>query len=195
MILVGFDPGGLNNFGWAVLEIGPAASLSRLESGAAVSSKAAWRAVTEHVTQPPAGVGIDAPLYWSEDGDRQADAAIRRRVIAAGGHGATVNAVNSMQGACLVQGILLARRAAASWPEALITECHPKALLRIHAEAQRFVAAHIGASISEHARDAALAAYAAWAAARADPGWHDLVPDQAAPFFPGGARISYWFPK
>ena len=47
---------------------------------------------------------------------------------------------------------------------------------------------------TEHERDAALAAFAAWAATANFSGWRDLLPLETAPFFPSGHVVSYWFP-
>jgi predicted nuclease with RNAse H fold len=76
----------------------------------------------------------------------------------------------------------------------LVTEAHPKALLRISVEASKFVAQNVSKNISEHERDATVAAYAAWALAIGDPSWHNLVSQESNPFFPGGQEVAYWFP-
>jgi hypothetical protein len=115
-------------------------------------------------------------------------------VVAAGGQSGTVSSVNSLRGACVVQGILTARIAAAKWDNTLITEAHPKALLRLYADAASFVGQHVAATATEHERDAALSAYSAWAAATKRHGWRNIVVDENAPFFPGGNPVTYWFP-
>lgn len=191
---VGFDPGGQKAFGWAVLDIS-AGSPSLLRSGVVSTVPQAIIEAEPDFNCPVAGVGIDAPLFWVPAGDRKADAHVRRRVIAAGGSSGTVSSINSLQGACLVQGVLAAKAAAATWPNALITEAHPKALLRLDGAAQEFVERHVHRTVAEHERDAALAAFAAWCAVVRQPGWKNLVRLENESFFPGGNAVDYWFPS
>lgn len=195
MVLLGFDPGGVKSFGWATLHVADAGALVRLTTGVVSNAPEAVREAAQSARSAPAGVGIDAPLYWVQQGDRLADSHIRKRVVAAGGQSGTVSSVNSLRGACLVQGVLTARLVAASWPKAIVTEAHPKALLRIHAEAMRFASQHLSSDYVEHARDAALAAFAAWAAVTGNQAWRNLVLAESAPFFPSGKEVSYWFPQ
>ena len=194
MNLLGLDPGGLNNFGWASLRIGAPSAPPILATGVASNASAALSEASRAADEAPTAVGIDAPLFWVAEGDRKADARIRKLVIAAGGHSGTVGHVNSLRGACLVQGVLAARQIADSWPSATITEAHPKALLRVNLQAREFLARHFPNAPTEHERDAALAAFAAWAAVTKLAGWRDLLLEETAPFFPSGNAISYWFP-
>ncbi len=195
MVLLGFDPGGKDSFGWATLCLERSGAFVALESGLESNAPDAVRAAAQHAPSNPDGIGIDAPLFWVNEGDRRADATIRTRVVAAGGKSGTVSSVNSLRGACVVQGILAARIVAAKWPAALVTEAHPKALLRLDAKAQKFVEAHLHSSNAEHSRDAALAALAAWAAVTAQVDWINLVLGESEPFFPAGREVSYWFPR
>ena len=157
-----------------------------------------------------AAAGIDAPLFWTSDGKRAVDATVRRELRARGARspGGTVQQLNSLRGACLVQGIaaaLLLRRHDARM---LITETHPKALLWHLGVAQRDHApAAVTASDlrplmsfnvspgSEHERDAAISCLASFALHAKSPGWHDLAltEEGALHLIPGG--VSYWIPK
>lgn len=196
MVLLGFDPGGINNFGWATLHVSEAGEI-RLATGVASNAPEAVRNAAQGATSAPAAVGIDAPLFWVQEGDRRVESYLRDRVRAAGGHNGSVNSVNSLRGACLVQGILSARIAATLWPTTIITEAHPKVLLLLHAEAQHFVTDHFPSGHNEHERDAAIAAFAAWAAVTTRQSWRNLVLElgEVDPFFPGGREASYWFPQ
>lgn len=196
MILFGFDPGGNNSFGWATLHIGDDGVIVRLSTGVVSTAPAAFAEATQCEKIKPDGIGIDAPLYWVLEGDRCADAHIRTRVVAAGGHSGNVNAVNSLRGACLVQGVLMAHLISSEWPSSLITEAHPKALLKLNAESNSFVSKYLRQGAEEHERDAALAAFAAWAAVTSCPKWSDLVKKESANIFlPSGSKlITYWFP-
>jgi len=194
MNLFGFDPGGLNSFGWASLRISESGAPIACKTGVSSSASTALNEASRAAGAIPAAVGIDAPLFWVTEGDRKADACIRKLVCAAGGRSGTVGHVNSLRGACLVQGILAARQAADLWPSAAVTEAHPKALLRVYPPASEFLVAHLSNGHTEHERDAALAAFAAWAAVARFEGWHDLLLEEPAPFFPSGHAVSYWFP-
>ena len=77
----------------------------------------------------PLGVGIDAPMWWwsaISGGGRKTDARLRK---AYGIHPGTVQSVNSLKGAALVGGALLASRVREAVPGVPITESHSKALL------------------------------------------------------------------
>lgn len=192
MECVGFDPGGQNAFGWCVANF--AGDLRECVGGVVSSATEAIEAARNALKAAPVAIGVDAPLFWTAGEDRAADRLVRALVCAAGGHGGTVGHVNSLRGACLVQGILVARMAAECWPGAAITEAHPKALHLVCKEAHDFGARPELVGPDHHKRDAALAAFAAHALATNADAWHDLAAIERAPFFPGGAPVRYWFP-
>ena len=76
----------------------------------------------------PLGLGIDAPMWWSarKGGCRKADDFICRDC---GVQSGTVQSTNSLRGAALVGGALLASAMRQDYPNMRITETHPKALL------------------------------------------------------------------
>ncbi|MGA0534354.1 MULTISPECIES: DUF429 domain-containing protein [Hansschlegelia] len=119
MTWYGADPGGINAFGLAALE-GDGSFRTWICSSV--------DGAMSHIVEP-AGLGIDCPLWWSsgEGGGRVADRWIRRTYNIASG---TVQSVNSLKGAVVVQGIMLAMMARKSFPTLPITESHPKALLK-----------------------------------------------------------------
>ena len=200
-VVIGLDPGGLNKFGWACLRNDFGKFV--LNTGCSDNARAAIREANNYTEGfAPVAVGIDSPLFWVAEGDRRADASLRRRVCAADGHSGTVGHVNSLRGACLVQGVLAARQVAEKWPSVKITEAHPKALRLVHFkddpleddQLKKFVKDHLSKLPTEHERDAALAAYTAWAFAEKSDGWSDLALEEVEPFFPSGGKVSYWFP-
>ena len=153
---VGADPGGRRNFGLAFL--GTAGDLIC----ASVSS------VDEAVEMivcmgKPLGMGIDAPMWWSsrEAGAREADTRIRKTYGISVG---TVQTPNSLRGAALVGGMLLAYRVRQKFASTMITEAHPKALLQaLEVDCLGF-AEHYGIPVNwnnEHERDAAVGAVCA----------------------------------
>jgi Protein of unknown function (DUF429) len=191
MRCVGFDPGGRGRFGWCIVQFD--CDPPSFTGGVCDHAEVAVRSAQQALGEPPEAIGVDAPLFWVSGEDRVSDREVRRMVRAAGGHNGTVLHVNSLQGACLVQGILVAWMAARSWPGVPITEAHPKALLRV-SEAARAFSAHAPPSRGDHVRDAALAAFAARASAMNADGWRDLAALEKTPFFPAVSPVRYWFP-
>jgi predicted nuclease with RNAse H fold len=157
MIWFGADPGGAKKFGIALLRDDGSFKTKCVDCA---DEAAAW------LSDRPSGIGIDCPLWWSSgrSSDRKADKWLRRRGI----HSGTVQAANSLKGAILVQGMMLAFRLRKKYGRVPITEAHPKALLRffgLHGRSWKKVTAHFEIVGSEppslHERDAVLAAVAA----------------------------------
>ena len=75
-------------------------------------------------------IGIDCPLWWSagRSGERQVDVLLRKRYRDR--IGSSIMSINSLPGAALVQGVMLAHLARIRDPTVQITETHPKALLK-----------------------------------------------------------------
>lgn len=191
--LLGFDPGGFLAFAWCALVITDDGSTTSIQSGICSTAREALAAAAESVRVLPSAIGVNAPMYWSPDGDRKADQIVRGMVLSKGGLSGTVSAVNSLSGACLVQGIMLAALGRELWPEVSITEAHPKALLHLYPEAENFLTGHDFKN--DHERDAALAAYTAWAYDKPSTGWCDLRAMEASIFDPlSGPPPVYWFP-
>ncbi|MCS3496189.1 putative nuclease with RNAse H fold [Bradyrhizobium japonicum] len=115
----GADPGGSDSFGLAALE-----DDGSFKTWLCSSTDEALATIDQ-----PAGIGIDCPLWWSskEGGGRRADEWLRKTYRI---HPGTVQSVNSLKGAVLVQGLMLAMILRKSYPNVPITETHPKALLR-----------------------------------------------------------------
>ena len=156
-VWVGADPGGINAFGVALVD---EAGNTRCKTVSSVDEAVNW--ICEAGT--PLGVGIDAPLWWSgaPGGGRRADRRLRE---AYGIHPGTVQSVNSLRGAALAGGALLASRVRDAFPGVPITESHPKALLQAlgleeGAIAERFGIHNVWGN-DDHQRDAAIAAVCA----------------------------------
>ena len=153
-IWIGVDPGGRSSFGLAML---------RGDATVRTTSISCALEALEWIEDVPDGAGIDAPMWWSSglSGDRQADRWIRRTYgIRAG----TVQATNSLQGACLVQGVLFAEGLRRRYPHIHITEAHPKAVLRALGISHDQFFSQYGVdpdTTDEHERDAVIAAVAA----------------------------------
>jgi hypothetical protein len=191
---VGFDPGGKDAFGWAVIAV-HRTKPTVVASGTCTGARHALDAARRVLPEGPIAVGTDSPLYWVLEGDRRADIAVRQLVRLAGGSSGTVSHVNSLRGACLVEGVMATKLATDEWHCEFVTEAHPKALLLVSATARRFVESQADRFPNEHARDAALAAFAAIALSNAEAGWHDLAILEDAPYFPGGSAVAYYFPR
>lgn len=209
MLIVGLDPGGNGQFGWCVANAAPNGRISLVTADIAPHAAAAVAAVTRQLgANSPLAVAIDSPLFWVANGDRQADRTLRAamRRVGAPNVGSTVQAVNSLQGACLVQGIMAARLFRQKYPSVRLTESHPKALLwLIKAASERRRARDVKMEdlapfldcevrdYSEHERDAALGAIAAAAMMCELVGWSDLARCEVDSFAPV-APVEYWMP-
>ena len=148
--VAGFDPGGQGNFGWCLVELTD--SLVAIDHGLVNCADEAFDKMKEHLDGKLVAAGIDALLYWARGGGhRKSDKHVQRI------SGATVMASNSLQGACLIQGFLLAKRIESEYPDCMITETHPKALLKISDGARKFE----NGECSEDERDAMISAWAA----------------------------------
>ena len=148
--IAGFDPGGRGNFGWCLMELTD--SLVVVDHGLVNCADEAFDKMKEHLDGELVAAGIDALLYWARrGGHRKSDKHVHRT------SGADVMAVNSLQGACLIQGFLLAKRIKFEYPDCMITETHPKALLKISDGARKFK----NDEYSEDERDAMISAWAA----------------------------------
>ncbi len=153
---VGADPGGKDSFGLAFLDVAGALCCTSVSS----VDEAAESIIAKG---KPLGLGIDAPMWWStrRGGGREADEKIRKGYNIPSG---TVQSANSLRGAALVGGAMLAFRVRQEFPGTRITESHPKALLQALkldglAFAKRFEV-DIGWN-NEHERDASVAAVCA----------------------------------
>ena len=128
MAWFGADPGGANAFGVALL-----LANGSFESGVVSCADDAMKWLHEKA-ETILAAGIDAPLWWSsgKSGERNADRFVRGRLHEAGAKdvGGTVQSANSLRGAVLIQGVLLATALRRQWRELPITESHPKALLK-----------------------------------------------------------------
>ena len=112
MLIVGFDPGGKGTFGWCVAEVHGTQRVRLRRSGTADHAAPALQQIRQYVADPSeiGAAGIDSPLFWVANGERQADRTIRAAMTALGATSAsgTVQQLNSLWGACLVQGIMAA---------------------------------------------------------------------------------------
>jgi predicted nuclease with RNAse H fold len=124
----GADPGGTRNgkpcFGVAWL-----GKNGTFETSATDCAHRAFRWIQKRSVVPLA-LGIDCPLWWSslKGGERQVDVLLRRKYR--DNIGQSVQSLNSLPGAVLVQGMMLACEARKHWKEVKITETHPRALLK-----------------------------------------------------------------
>jgi hypothetical protein len=210
--LLGFDPGGEDGFGWSVADDTPTLPLTVRATGVVDNAQGAVDAAMTQVKkgEPVVAAGIDAPLFWVPTGDRNVDRIVRSelRGLGARSPGGTVQAVNSLRGACVVQGMLTGVMLRAAIPEVLITESHPKALLwqLRFANRERHPAgialvslSHFSVSASvgtqDHERDAAIGALCAWAMLHKPNGWRDLYLEEHDPYSPITAPLGYWMPR
>jgi len=160
-IWIGADPGGKGNFGLAILDSDGSAHTCCVDC-----ADEAIQVVVQHARSTSAGVGVDAPLWWSSgrSSDRQADQWLRTKYVFSGGQ---VQTANSLRGAALVQGAMFVQRMREHFPGVGVTETHPKAVwkaLRVTswgAFIKRFSVVVEIRDEQEHERDAVISAVAA----------------------------------
>lgn len=209
MWIAGLDPGGKGRFAWCLATGGDSAPIRLFDSGLVSNAVEAVSAITNTL---PAGatlqaVGIDSPLFWSSS-ERHVDRRVRDQIRRLGSPtpGGTVQHPNSLRGACLVQGVMAAILLREAIPDVSLTEAHPKALLWLLGLANSKTPANrIGGidlydhvqsdnNMSEHERDAALAAIGAWAMHIKHPQWENLILPGDIEFAPAGV-VEYWMPS
>ena len=162
-VWIGADPGGKKNFGLAILKSNGSAHTYCVDF-----VDQAIELVIQHVHDvhaTPAGVGVDAPLWWSSgrSSGRQADEWLRDRYGLSGGQ---VQSANSLRGAALVQGAMFVQRMREQFPDVGVTEAHPKAVLKAlgiswGAFTKRFSVTVEVKDEQKHERDAVISAVAA----------------------------------
>ena len=213
-VFLGFDPGGKGKgtpndpgkFGWSICQDGPRKP-RLLCSGTVRYAREVYDRVGEALPENACvrASGIDAPLLWPICvWNRQVDEIIRAALRGKGDSTTSVAHINSLVGADLAQGVLLAELLHQD-PRlrSPITEAHPKALLTLLETSRRDLgnlvrdAAIIPGADKEHREDATLAAYAAWAMHNRRPGWRNLLIGETSPLYspyPEKMDIGYWMP-
>lgn len=191
-ILIGLDPGGNHNFGWCIAADSETLPLPILATGCANDAHSAVTAAIAAIPEKgrPVAAGIDAPLFWSRSGTRNADSLVRAAYANSGAlhSSGTVQNINSLRGACLVQGLLAAIMLREFYPGLPTTEAHPKVL-------RRLLPVDVdGLAATSHERDAILSAIAAWGLFRGLAGWSDLYPLEPQPYSPVSAPLHYFMP-
>lgn len=191
-IILGFDPGGVGAFGWCVACDMGVLPLEIIASGVESDARSAVEACVQRIPsgQAPLAAGIDAPLVWSRSGGRTCDRRLRSVIGAAGAPNVagTVQAINSLRGACLVQGVLAAVELRERFPDLVISEAHPKALRWLLGEAKAVSAT------PEHVRDAVLSAFSGWAALHRPSDWTDLYSLDPGAYRPIAGLLVYFMP-
>ena len=157
-VWIGADPGGIGNFGVCVLDVSGRAHTCVVDCA---DEAIDW--VAQQLEEAPAGVGVDAPLWFSSgrSSDRTADRWIRQTYGLTGGQ---VQTANSLRGAALVQAAMFAERIRERFGKVPVTESHPKAVLKaLQLEEDGFKTRYSirGTSGTEHERDAMISAVAA----------------------------------
>jgi len=209
--ILGFDPGGEGNFGWAVC-IDQDDGLIVANTGIADHAKGAMEQSLNVLPKGGSvvGAGIDAPMFWVNAGGREADSRVRATIgrLGAISSAGTVQHFNSLRGACVIQGLLVLKLVRQEYPNLPITEAHPMALLWLMGIARQDykpdmvklddieeIYVRRAGFRSEHERDAILGAFTAQAMIRKKSGWEDLLNFERDPVLAGTSPISYWIPK
>jgi predicted nuclease with RNAse H fold len=158
-VWIGADPGGKGNFGLAILEADGSAHTCCVDC-----ADEAVKVIVHHPNLTPAGLGVDAPLWWSSghSSDRQADQWLRTKYGFSGGQ---VQTANSLRGAALVQGAMFVQRMREHFPGVGVTETHPKAVRKaLRSKSWGAFVRRFAVTVEirdEHERDAITSAVAA----------------------------------
>lgn len=204
---LGFDPGGAEKFGVALLD-GRGAKPAVQTAVVSCAAEALTWAKDSAGGIMPSAAGIDTLAFWSVGiaGWREADRWLR-------GHyrevQKSVQTPNGLYGSMLMQGMILALLLRQQWPEIKLTETHPKVLYftrtrrrhRWEGESdmmRRWLEGELACAIqlaNDHEFDALISA---WAAREGFSGrWpRDLrtIPSSNQILEPAGA-IHYWWPE
>ena len=131
---MGFDPGGKGNFGWCVCQA-DGDELQVRQTCVANDARDAFCKVEKEMSllsrqgnRSVLAAGIDAPMFWGFRGYRVIDREIKQALKDNCKPSETVIHINSLRGACSVQGVLLGKYLHETYPDLQITETHPTAL-------------------------------------------------------------------
>ncbi len=220
--VIGLDPGGQKAFGWCIMTISSEGEIVKMEKGTGSFIDSIIDRIASELDSfnpsIPSAVGIDAPLYWStaiqgSKSERVSDRLIRQLMNPNEGVSSSVLHVNSLRGACLVNGILSIVRLREKWSKIKITEAHPGALkIIVPEQIERFIESRSPKIVdfppekikdkNNHEYDAAIAAFSAWKMIIGSEVWTDLIIEEKKDdkekeklFFPAGENIAYWFPN
>ena len=203
--ILGFDPGGEGKFGWSICRVSNGQLQPLPNTGLADDAWDALLKVKQELgryspsgNHPVLAAGIDAPMFWSQRGNRTVDDILRDKLKNSLPK-IRVLAVNSLWGAVLVQGVLLGKYLRDEWTDLKITEAHPNALwyLLRHSGQPEVVemVEHAIAGLVDDTRDATLSAVAAWAMIQESQlGWQNLHERECHPVHPFDTPVSYWMP-
>ena len=131
---MGFDPGGKGNFGWCVCQADGdelqvrQTCVANDAQDAIRQVKSAIKSLVSPGNPKVLAAGIDAPMFWSAAGNREIDREIKQALKDNCKPSETVIHINSLRGACSVQGVLLGKYLHETYPDLQITETHPTAL-------------------------------------------------------------------
>jgi len=150
--IVGFDPGGKGKFGWCIIPVnafvgqgtptdldpknvignesqnGSQSGTNLVKGGTVANATSAFTAIQNHLSASDSivAVGIDAPLSYDGRNDRQIDIKLRNtwQTIQK-----SIMRVNSLRGACLAQGAVIAQLMTNHFKSTVISESHPRIIM------------------------------------------------------------------
>lgn len=208
---LGFDPGGKDGFGVAIISMGQA----EFDTVGSVRAAIKW-AKSRCDARKPVAAGIDTLLHWAdgEAGWRPADKRLKKAY-----HQVSKSVVspNGLYGSMAIGGMALAIRLREIWHDIELCETHPKVLYfeltgtpypafekedgskvkkaRDLSAVARWLSEQCGLGnkrANEHELDAVMSAWAVREAKR--NGWPDIVGPHDGLIFPVGS-VSYRWPR
>jgi predicted nuclease with RNAse H fold len=182
-MFAGFDPGGKGAFGCCLLDGKDPERSPRVHAAAVFADPAdalEW-AGREGGGGSIMAAGIDAPLHWVATRNWRPVDQLLRDALRNRAARRSVLHLNSLWGACAIQGIVLARLLQDRYPTVRVTEAHPKVARTILRRDDRRLVIDLAKEavrsadrrdVGHHLRDAVLAAYAAWVMHERGDGWN-----------------------
>ena len=167
----GYDPGGENNHGVAVLEISDGRIRKICKKDCVADVMEAMEFFKDFPKEEVEAIGVDTLLLWSKKGKRSCDVKLKEKYQA---YENSVMQQNSIRSAMTLSGIMLAHEICQMFPSIKLCESHPKLLSLAHHRllAEAGLPEEGREREKDHVRDAIIAA---WAASKhSDPVWKDL---------------------
>lgn len=129
----GYDPGGKNANGVALLEIGSYLEILDYSVATVDSQYDAEQWLNNNLSKPLLAVGIDSFLHWerTSGSSRQIDTFLRTTLSGTAAITSVLNS-NSTRGSMTIQGIIMAMELRKKYPHLIINEAHPKVTYYVH---------------------------------------------------------------
>jgi hypothetical protein len=190
-IFLGYDPGGRDCNGVAVVQVTRNGSIERLKTAIVRDASEALEWLSQF--EDAAYLGIDTLLAWSRTGGRDCDDRLRKRYKGRGGRSSVIPQ-NTLYSAMTLNGVIVAMGMREAKESLVLCESHPKLQVSANLLPSDVIKLHatlVAENGNDHCSDALIAA---WCASR----WHcrawtfDLYMGEGNLVFPAGHAVFPW---